>query len=182
MTHTKLQLSKIIVIIAILTVFTSCDVGKEDIAQDYFGFEQSELIVEVDKDVKSFRIVTIKQTVIGEIGKNSGYTRSGTLTDIPLIGLETDTTRTTAKNNIHFINTGSKGNIGDFTILDEIKSYKDVEIIPENITKEVVIYYYADGLGNRLDHDNKNGVLTIATEPPANLIRELKVILRPKSK
>ena len=95
-----------------------------------FTFKQSELIVEVDETTTSFRIE-------GEFSEK--FSTYG------LVGL--DTLRTTAKHKIHFINTGEHAdNIGDLTQSDGLKAYRDVTILPENITEEVAISYFTTEL------------------------------------
>lgn len=175
----------ILLSIAILTIFASCTKERVD---TYFSFEQSELIVEVDENVTSFRIITVKEIVTTEIDSkiyrmNVKYCDGRELdnyTPTPLrVKLVTDTTKTTAKHNIHFINTGFEYSIGDFTLLEGDKSYRDVKIIPENITEEVVIYYDNNDSWSTYYRD-KNGKTVTTIEAPANIINELKVILRPK--
>lgn len=159
-TTTKLSL------ISLLLIFLAgCRTDDKYLRNYYLGpmnfteFTTSELIVEVTPDVESFRIE-----------------REGTLKaeEYPLIRI--DTTKTTAKHNHHFINTVDieMGEIlGRFTLIPETKkSYRDVVIIPKNITEEVKIFY-----GPRFK--------TVLPYPPPiipdSLIEELVVILRPKS-
>lgn len=172
MKYTKSHLSKIIIVVAILTIFISC---KKEITETYLNFEQSELIVDVDEDVNSFRIVTLKEIRVFEYDIDD-YRRimycSG-CSEPPTIYLVSDTTKTTAKENVHFINTAYNSDIDDFTKLDETKSYIDIEIIPENITEEVAICYIS-----------RSSPETNYTDSGIIVTREnkLKVILRPKSK
>ena len=135
--------------------FTNCTNGDnlnpltgEEYNPNNFGFETSELVVEVAPDIKSFRIN-------GEFDNFAP--------DNPYVNL--DKVNTTAKHKVHFINTpvGSDG-IGEFTFLEGKKMYKDVVILPENITEEVRILYYIYPFEGY----------------PESFIYKLTVILRPK--
>lgn len=87
------------------------------------------------------------------------------VSDLPQIEIDRDTT--TAKHKFHFVNTPeSNYDIGKFTpLLEGNKVYKDVVIMPENIKEKVVILYR---------HARWNG-------EPEGLIKELKVVLQPKT-
>lgn len=121
-----------------------------------YSFIESEQVVEVDAETKSFRIVVKRVKILqGEGGA-------------PRVRI--DTSNTTARHNEHFINyvdTLRWNSIGDFTPTDSSNTfYRDVELLPKKITNEVTIYYDMDG---HFDYGNI-----------ANLIRH-KVILKPKA-
>lgn len=101
-----------------------------------YSFIELEQVVEVDADTKSFRIIV--EWVDGEDQHR----------DIPVY---LDTINTTARHKVHFINHVDvdelyrqyEYTIGDFTPMDSDNMfYRDVELIPENITSEVSIFYY----------------------------------------
>lgn len=127
-----------------------------------FGFIQSEQIVDVDADTKSFRIVgewTTRDNWDEDDVFFSPYAHS------PLVFL--DTIKTTAIPDEHFINEVEPRlkTIGDFTPMDSNHMYyKDVKLLPENIKSEIIIYYDIDYGYNQ--HE---------------LIQRHKVILRPKT-
>lgn len=116
---------------------------------NYFEFSTDELVVDVTPDVKSFRI-EVEFAHVSWRKPDITIQREGT----------------TVKHNVHFINEIIEGtiNVGYFTIKDDKKVYKDVVIIPENITEEVRIIYIKQG---RYVHE------------PDDLINQLTVILRP---
>lgn len=152
---------KKIALMAILSsiFFTSCEksgfFAETPLDPTYFGFLTSELIIEVTPDTKSFRIE------VEATPKSSEYT-----------SVRIDPIKTSAKHNFHFINTVdvmADNSLGKFTpILGTKKSYRDVSIIPENIKDRVVITY-------------TTGDYFIDENEPENLIKELTVILQPKS-
>lgn len=137
-----------------IALFQGC--GRYPSSSWYYSFIESEQVVEVDADTKSFRIVVRKI-------ENNG--------DAPVV-VFLDTTRTTARHKVHFINDvdidtlslrQSIYTIGDFTPMDSLNMYyREVKLLPENIKSEVVIHY---SLAN----------------VPYDLINQLKVILRPKT-
>ncbi len=118
-----------------------------------FSFSTAEQIVEVDETTTSFRIE-------GEFPIE--------FTHNPWVWL--NTTTTTAKHKFHFINTGDPGDIGEFTQSDGLKIYRDVTIIPENITEEVIISYSTSQVSCPYH----------PFVPGPNYTRDLTVRLRPK--
>ena len=147
-------------IIALIIVLTSslfgCSDGYVITGTMYeFNFNTFEQIVEVDADTKKIRIE-------GNVSTPISY-----LTQVVFL----DTVKTTARHKVHFINVvgSTQGSVEGF-VVESTKVYLDVEIIPENITEEVVICYtllYND-YGNP---SSKNTPEEINTH---------KVILRPK--
>lgn len=138
-----------------IVFFQGCGVDYSSGVPQY-SFIEPVQIVEVDVDTISFRIVV--KYIEGE------YRYEGD----PYVYL--DTLNTTARHNIHFINhvdtlTGPDYDIGDFIPMNSDNMfYRDVELLPENIKREVSIYYYM-GYG-RVD---------------VELNDRLEVILRPKT-
>lgn len=108
-----------------------------------FTFPTQYKVVEVTPDTKSFRIEIEFYEPIYE----------NELTEEPHIIL--DRTNTTAKHNVHFINNTSSSFIGTFSKESLVKWYRDVEIIPENITEEVRIGYF----NNSVDSDYPKDVI-----------------------
>ena len=120
------------------------------------GFTESKMIIEVTSETKFFRIET--EGVVSA-------------TRYPEVSL--DTLNTSAKDKIHFINTVDDnygGNIGEFIVIPNTKkSYRDVEIISENITKaDTISYMIAGG--------------TLSEDEPETMIKRLMVILQPENK
>lgn len=118
-----------------------------------FSFATDELIVEVDETTTSFRIE-------GEYPVEFDHN--------PWVRL--DIGSTTAKHKIHFINTGDMGGIGDFTQSDGLKIYRDVTILPENITEEVRLFYIQSFIYSCSSHPfvpgpNYNPRLTVKLRP-----------------
>lgn len=136
-----------------LVLFVGCNSNfnpyPDNTDPNYFQFSTDELVVDVTPNVKSFRIEG-KFAHFSEIRPDVTIQREGT----------------TVKHNVHFINDVREGSncIGDFTILDDKKVYKDVTIIPENITEEVQIIYLKIGR---------------SFYEPEDLTNQLTVILRP---
>ena len=94
-----------------------------------YSFVQSGITVEAKPDTKSFRIKVRRDTP-----------------DTDTIKVYLNRTTSTAKNGIHFKDVfGLYGTIGEFTETDNGECYRDVEIIPENITEEVTVDYYING-------------------------------------
>lgn len=122
----------------------------------YFGFEKSEIVIDVTPETDSFRIVVnCNREFYGQ----------------PPIEIDRDAT--TAKHDEHFVNTPDNGNyIGGFAPLEgveKIQIYKDFKIMPGKITEKVVIAYT---MSNKYYY---------SSEPePEGLIKELTVILQPK--
>ena len=147
-----MRIKFIVILLSSITLLFGCNSGGRSV--DYgpinaFGFTKSELVVDVTPETKSFRI---------EI---TGLQQGGRFPEVEL-----DTLNTSAKHNFHFINAvGSNGStIGLFTLIpNSKKSYKDVEIIPENITKNLVINY-------TMPHDDSDTTM---------LIKSLTVRLKP---
>lgn len=143
----------IVILFLIITSLFGCkDVDPYDNLQytdvNLVGFTKSEMVVEVTAETKSFRIEV--EGTIESPKKGTG------------IGINKD--ETTAKHNVHFVNTPDPlaMDIGEFIPMPEgKKSYKDVEIMAESITEEVVIVY-------EQQHKNSD-----------KLIHKLKAILRP---
>lgn len=145
-----------------IVFFQGCDVFDPYYSDNMpkFGFIESEQVVEVDVDTESFRI----------LGKwTEGTTSWFHNPRFPRVYL--DTLNTTARHNQHFIShiDPEYGSIGYFTSIDSDKTYREreVKLLPENITSELIIYYdiplYLDSLNSH------------------NLINRHKVILRPKA-
>ena len=148
--------NKIIISLFVSTVLFGCK--KEMTFSDqpsYIEFTESEMIIDVTTETKTVRI---------EVEATPEYS------EYPSVRV--DTVKTSAKHNFHFINTVDvmAGNsLGKFTpILGTKKSYRDIVIIPENIKDRVVITYT---IGSNFIDENE----------PENLIKELTVILQPKS-
>lgn len=120
-----------------------------------FGFLESEQVVEVDDDTKSFRIV----------GKWTEGDMAGELPRWPWVYL--DTKNTTAVHKEHYINhVDPKNNtVGAFTPLDSNVLYRErvVQLLPENIKDEKVVHYIIGGVNIH------------------NQIYKHRVILRPKA-
>lgn len=127
-------------------------------------FVSSEIVVEVTEETKSFRIEmgwpVEHPDITYFINKN--------------VNVYLDKEATTAKHNTHFINTPAQelgGTIGKFEVLlEERKAYKDVTIIPKNITEQVIITYSTtNGRPEGLPIEGEGG-----------LFNQLTVILKPK--
>lgn len=99
-----------------------------------FGFQESEQVVEVDAQTKSFSIV----------GKWTEGDMQGTfLPRWPLVYL--DTTNTTARHNVHYIGYEAPmwNTIGYFAPLGSNEGYREcvVKLLPENIKSEQILHY-----------------------------------------
>lgn len=105
--------------------------GKYDYPDDYVpnssGFRTSEIVVNVTPETKSFKIEV-------------EWTHEAWKTPYVTIDKEA----TTAKHNIHFVNTPvGHREIGEFLLPEEGKIvYKDVKILHEGIDEKVIIVYH----------------------------------------
>lgn len=149
---TLMKISYLSAVLLSLVLLVGCNNNEypyfTPVTPNYFGFSTDEIVVDVTPDVRSFRI-------------------EGEFTDSaepqPYVTIQRE--GTTVKHNVHFINEILEGHryIGDFTIKDDKNIYKDVTIIPENITEEVRIIYFKEK----------------DWQEPEGLIKKLTVILRP---
>lgn len=109
--------------LSLTIVFTNCTDDTDffpggNYEPNYFGFETAELVIEVTPETKLFRI-NVECTHFASEN----------------VGVCLNKENTTAEHEVHFINTPNGFNgIGDFTLLEGKKMYKDVTIMPENIT------------------------------------------------
>lgn len=124
-------------IIALAILFTSCkkevhdSSDDEDVYEPYivtFTFNEEVTIIEVDENVTSFRIA-------GTLSDNATPKYIENL----YVDVKLDKENTTARHNVHFINVSKD----PFKHSDGFNVYKEVKIIPENITSEVSIIYLA---------------------------------------
>lgn len=144
-----------IIVLSVLFVILLIGCEKEDLPRSSYHFVRSEEIVEVTEKTKSFRL---------EVNWTGYFDGSKHFSPIFIIE-----NATTAKHNVHFINTpGQWGTIGAFEHLFEGKTYKDITIIPEKITEQVVIVYSTKSVLE--DYPGEEG-----------LFNQFKVILKPKT-
>lgn len=148
-----MKIFKTLLVATIMPLFlSSC---YKNVIGDQFAFVRSELIVEVDKSTKSFPIELV---LIYDDDSNIESNK-----------VLFDQENSTAKDKTHFVNEldvallkSDSSPIAKFKLREDGKTYyKDVTLIPENITEEVVIYYQLQSL--QIDENDR-----------------LKVILKPK--